>query len=113
MLRQSARAFVPKLDFITSVGYLDGGDARARLGLTGAGPVAIITDLCVLEPEPPSHEFVVTSIHPGVTRERIVAATGWPIRFAATAPTTEPPSEAELRTLRELQQRGGAAHGEG
>ncbi|MFI5277872.1 MAG: CoA-transferase subunit beta [Ktedonobacterales bacterium] len=112
MLRQSARAFVPTLDFITSVGYLVGGDARQRLGLTGAGPVAIITDLCVLEPEPPSHEFVVASIHPGVTREQIAAATGWPIRFAAAVRATEPPTEAELRTLRDLQRRTQAAHGE-
>jgi glutaconate CoA-transferase subunit B len=112
MLRQTARAFVPKVDFITSVGYLDGGDARARLGLTGAGPVAIITDLCVLEPEPPTHEFVVASIHPGVTREQIVAATGWPVRFAAEARATDPPTEAELRALRDLQARSAGEHGE-
>ena len=112
MLKQSARAFVPTLDFITSVGYLDGGDARARLGLSGEGPVAIITDLCVLEPEPPTHEFVVTRIHPGVTREQITAATGWPIRFAEQPQATEPPTEEELRALRDLQARTRAAHGE-
>ncbi|HEV2404908.1 MAG TPA: CoA-transferase subunit beta [Ktedonobacterales bacterium] len=112
MLKQSARAFVSKLDFITTVGYLDGGDARARLGLVGAGPVVVITDLCVLEPEPPSHEMVVTSIHPGVTREQIVAATGWPIRFAERIRETEPPTSAELLALRDLQARTRAAHGE-
>jgi glutaconate CoA-transferase subunit B len=112
LLKQSARAFVSKLDFITTVGYLDGGDARARLGLPGAGPVVVITDLCVLEPEPPSHEMVVTSIHPGVTREQIAAATGWPIRFAERMRETEPPTSAELLALRDLQARTRAAHGE-
>ncbi|HKV83409.1 MAG TPA: CoA-transferase subunit beta [Ktedonobacterales bacterium] len=112
MLKQSARAFVSTLDFITTVGYLDGGDARARLGLTGAGPVAVITDLCVLEPEPPSHEMVVASVHPGVTRERISAATGWPIRFAERVRETEPPTDGELLALRDLQARTRAAHGE-
>ena len=112
MLKQSARAFVPTLDFITTVGYLDGGDARARLGLSGAGPVVIITDLCVLAPEPPTHEFVVTRIHPGVTREQIAAATGWPIRFAAQPHETEPPTQNELLALRDLQERTRAAHGE-
>jgi glutaconate CoA-transferase subunit B len=112
LLKQSARAFVSKLDFITTVGYLDGGDARARLGLPGAGPVVIITDLCVLEPEPPSQEMVVTSIHPGVTREQIAAATGWPIRFAERMRETEPPTSAELLALRDLQARTRAAHGE-
>lgn len=113
LLKQSARAFVSKLDFITTVGYLDGGDARARLGLPGAGPVVVITDLCVLEPEPPSHEMIVTSIHPGVTREQIAAATGWPIRFAERMRETEPPTSAELLALRDLQARTRAAHGTG
>ncbi|MGZ3582283.1 MAG: CoA-transferase subunit beta [Ktedonobacterales bacterium] len=112
MLKQSARAFVSKVDFITSVGYLDGGGARGRLGLPGKGPVAIITDLCVLEPEPPSNELVVTHMHAGVTREQIVAATGWPIRFAQDVRETEPPTDEELLTLRDLQQRTLAAHGE-
>ncbi len=112
MLKQSARAFVSKLDFITSVGYLDGGDARARLGLPGKGPVAIITDLCVMQPEPPSNELVMMYMHPGVTREQVVAATGWPIRFASTVEETEPPTDEELHTLRDLQQRTRAAHGE-
>ena len=112
MLKQSSRAFVSTLDFITSVGYLHGGDARARLGLPGKGPVAIITDLCVLEPEPPANELVVTHMHAGVTREQIVAATGWPIRFAQDMRETEPPTDAELFTLRDLQQRTLAAHGD-
>lgn len=111
ILKQTARAFVPKLDFVTSVGFLDGGDARTRLGLPGSGPVKVITDLCVLEPEPPSQELIVTSIHPGESRERIVAATGWPMRFAQNVQATEPPSGDELSALRELQRRTADAHG--
>lgn len=112
MLRQSARSFVPKLDFITSVGHLDGGDARARLGLLGKGPVVVITDLCVLEPEPPTNELTVTRLHPGVTREAVTAATGWPVRFAEAVRETEAPTEQELWTLRDLQRRTLAAHGD-
>ncbi|MGH3508614.1 MAG: CoA-transferase subunit beta [Nocardioidaceae bacterium] len=112
MLRQSPRSFVARLDFITSVGYGDGGDARERLGLPGRGPVAVITDLCVLEPEPPSHELTVTRLHPGVTRDAVVAATGWPIRFADDVRVTEAPTEAELWALRDLQERTQAAHGD-
>ena len=112
MLRQSARSFVSKLDFITSVGYLDGGDARERLGLSGKGPVVVITDLCVLEPEPPTNELVVTRLHPGVTREAVMAATGWPIRFAEDVRETEAPTAEELWALRDLQRRTLAAHGD-
>ncbi|WP_225788029.1 CoA-transferase subunit beta [Pseudomonas sp. Marseille-P8916] len=112
ILKQSQRAFVDKLDFITSVGHGEGGDSRKRLGLPGDGPVGIITDLCLMEPEAGTHEFVVTSIHPGVTREQIVAATGWPIRFAENVQTTAEPSEVELSALRDLEARTAAAHGQ-
>jgi glutaconate CoA-transferase subunit B len=112
ILKQSPRAFVDKLDFITSVGHGEGGDSRKRLGLPGEGPVGIITDLCIMEPEAGTHEFVVTSIHPGVTREQIIAATGWAIRFADEVQTTAAPNEVELTALRDLEQRTAAAHGQ-
>jgi glutaconate CoA-transferase, subunit B len=111
VVKQSARSFVPKLDFITSAGYLDGGDARERLGLPGRGPAAVITDLCVLEPDPVTKELTVVSLHPGVTREQASAATGWPLRFAPTVAETAAPTPAELATLRALQQRTALAHG--
>ena len=112
ILRHNARAFVERLDFVTSAGFLDGGDARERAGLRGRGPAAVITDLCILEPDPASRELVVTSIHPGVTREQIALATGWPIRFAADVAPTEPPSAETLAVLRDLQARTRRAHGE-
>jgi glutaconate CoA-transferase, subunit B len=112
ILRQNARAFVERLDFVTSVGFLDGGDARARAGLRGRGPTAVITDLCILEPAPATKELTVTQIHPGVTREQIAEATGWPIRFAADVAQTEPPSAEGLEVLRDLQARTRRAHGE-
>jgi hypothetical protein len=49
-----------------------------------------------MEPEEGTHEFVVTALHPGVTREQVVAATGWAIRFADQVSTTEAPTEVEL-----------------
>jgi glutaconate CoA-transferase subunit B len=112
ILRHNPRAFVKRLDFVTSAGFLDGGDARARAGLTGRGPTAVITDLCILEPDPRSKELTVTRIHPGVTREQIALATAWPICFAPDAATTEPPGTDVLAVLRALQARTRAAHGE-
>ena len=111
ILKQSHRSFVDKLAFITSVGYGEGGDHRQQLGLPGKGPTAIITDLCIMEPEAGTHEFVVTALHPGVTREQVVAATGWAIRFADQVATTEAPTATELDALRDLQARTAAAHG--
>src|ERR1700755_1082150 len=84
VLKQSARTFVKKLDFVTSVGYLDGGDARKRLGLPGKGPVAVVTDLCVMKPDLATKELTVTQLQPGITREQVSKATGWEIHFAGT-----------------------------
>ena len=92
IMAQSKRSFAPKLDFITSFGHGDGGDNRARLGLKTKGPTKLITDLCVLEPDPETKEMTVVSIHPGVTREQIAEATGWPVRFAAKVDETPPPT---------------------
>jgi glutaconate CoA-transferase subunit B len=111
ILRHSARAFVPTVDFVTSFGHGEGGDHRRRLGIETAGPTLVVTDLCLLRPEDDTRELVVTSVHPGVTREQIAAQTGWPIRFAPDAETTRPPDAAELAVLRELQARTARAHG--
>ena len=111
VLQQSPRTFVERLDFITSAGYLDGGEARARLNVPGKGPVAIITDLCIMEPEPVTHEFVVTSLHAGVSRAKVEDSTGWKVRFAEAVSETPEPTERELSVLRDLQQRTATAHG--
>jgi glutaconate CoA-transferase, subunit B len=84
---------------------LPGAGDRRRLGLTGAGPTRVITDLCVLEPDPSTRELTLTACHPGVTAEQVRAATGWPLKAADTVVTTAAPSLAELAALRELRER--------
>ncbi|HUH63299.1 MAG TPA: CoA-transferase subunit beta [Terracidiphilus sp.] len=111
IVKQSRRSFVEKLDFITSAGFLSGGDSRERAGIPGKGPVAIITDLCILRPDPKTRELTVTSIHPEISRDQIVASTGWEVRFSQDCVTTEPPTEKELTTLRDLLARTAKAHG--
>jgi glutaconate CoA-transferase subunit B len=111
VLKQSARAFVKKLDFVTSVGHLDGGDARNRLRLPGKGPVAVVTDLCLMQPDRVTKELTVTELHPGIGRNQVVQATSWEIRFAAELKETAAPTSLELETLRDLQLRTKLAHG--
>jgi glutaconate CoA-transferase subunit B len=102
MIRQSRRTFVRELDFVTSVGYAAGGDARERLGLRGRGPVLLVTDLGVLEPDPVTRELTLTRVHPGVTVADVRAATGWDLAVADGVAVTEPPTDEELATLRRL-----------
>jgi glutaconate CoA-transferase subunit B len=111
VMSQSRRSFVERLDFVTSLGHGEGGDHRRRLGVTTKGPTRLVTDLAIFEPEPESRELVVTSLHPGVTREAVRDATAWPIRFAPAVFETAPPSAQELSVLRELHRRTAAAHG--
>jgi glutaconate CoA-transferase subunit B len=109
---QSRRAFVERLDFLTSVGHGDGGDHRARLGMTPIGPAKVITDLCVMEPDSRTRELMVTSLHPGVTRDQVIAATGWHVQFAAVVSETPAPGDEELAVLRRLRLATETAHKE-
>jgi len=113
MLRQSKRAFVAKLDFVSSAGYLDGGDSRDRLGMPGRGPSAVITDLGILTPDPLTKELTLSGLHPGVTAEQVIAATGWPLKVVPNVLYTSPPSAAELAVLRDLNERTARAHAAG
>ncbi len=110
-LRQNKRAFVPKLDFVTSGGHFDGGDARKRMGLPGQGPIGVITDLGVLTPDHDTKELTLTSLHPGVTVEKAIEATGWPLKVSPRLGITAAPTEVELNVLRDLNERTVRAHG--
>lgn len=103
VMRQRLRAFVSAVDFVTSVGHGSGPGDRERLGLRGAGPRRVITDLGVLEPDPGTAELVVTALHPGITIERVRAETGWEIEVSPDLKITAPPSDTELATLRGMR----------
>lgn len=102
-LRHNTRAFVEEVDFVTSLGHGTGGDHRARLGLRGAGPTEVITDLGILRPDPMSRELVLTSVHPGVTAEQVQDATGWDLAVADDLDETAAPTPEELCVMRELK----------
>jgi glutaconate CoA-transferase subunit B len=110
-MAQSTRTFVAQLDFITSLGHGEGGDHRRRLGIYTKGPTKLVTDLCVMEPDPVSREMQVVAIHPGVTPEQLRANTGWPVKFAENLIQTPVPTAQELSVLRDLQERTKRAHG--
>ena len=103
IMRQSPRSFVEHLDFRSSVGYGDAPNDRTHLGMPGRGPTVVITDLGVLRPDPESCELTLTQVHPGVSVERAREQTGWPLQVSDELEETEPPSEEDLRELRELR----------
>ncbi|MCY3633196.1 MAG: CoA-transferase subunit beta [bacterium] len=102
-LRHSRRAFVEELDFVTSLGHGTGNGCREQMGLRGRGPSAVISDLCVLRPDPVTKELTLTSVHPGVSIDDVRDATGWDLQVADEVEVTPVPSSDELTVLRDLK----------
>jgi glutaconate CoA-transferase subunit B len=98
----SPRSLVEKVDFISAAGYLDGGDARERLGLDG-GPALLISNLAVMDFDPTSKKMRLKSVHPGITVEEVQEATGFELlRPPDTVPETRPPSQEQVRLIRDV-----------
>ena len=110
VLKQNARAFVPRLGFRSTAGFFEGHGARTRLGIGGAGPQAVITDHGVLRPAPETDELHLVARYDGVSVDEIVKATGWPLRLADRIDVVAAPTGEELRILRDLHARTRAAH---
>jgi len=96
---QSKRSFTDRVDFITSPGFVDGPETRARLGMPGDGPRMVITNLGCYEFT--DGEMMLTSLHPGCTLEQVQNNTGWDIRVSSDLRTTDEPTREELRIIRE------------
>ena len=110
VMQQSPRSFVPRLDFRTSCGYLEGSGARRASGCPGAGPRAVITDFGVLRPHRETEELQLAALYPGITVEAARAATGWPLQIADAVQVLPAPEPAELEALRDLEARTHSAH---
>jgi glutaconate CoA-transferase subunit B len=102
IMRLKRRAFVDKLDFRTSPGHLDGGDARARLGLAGGGPEIVISDKAILNFDNPEKEMQLSALYPNVTAKDVQAEVAWPLRLAARIDEVAAPTAEELRLIREV-----------
>jgi glutaconate CoA-transferase subunit B len=102
VMRQSRKTFTEELDFRTTVGFADGAGGRARLGLPGAGPLTLITDIGIFRPDLETSEMTVFELHPGRTSDEIREATGWKVKMSATVNTSPEPSDEELVLLRKL-----------
>jgi glutaconate CoA-transferase subunit B len=96
------RRFVERVDYVTSPGFLEGGDAREKAGLVGGGARKVITNLGILEFDPKSREMKLVAVHPGITPEQVQDKTGFQLAVADDLEVTTPPSEEELEILRTI-----------
>jgi glutaconate CoA-transferase subunit B len=106
VINHQKHRLVEKVDYITSPGFLDGGDARVRAGLPGGGPAVVITDRATLRPFGSDNELHLASVHPGHTVEEIVENTGWDLKFIPDFAETAPPSETEMAALHRIDKEG-------
>ena len=88
------------MDFRTSAGFLDGRQEREAAKLPGKGPLAVVTDLGILEPDE-NGELIITALHPNATLDQARANTGWELKSTPELRITASPTEEELRILRE------------
>lgn len=100
MTAHQKRRFPETVDFQTSAGFRYKAASRAETGVRGGGPQAVVTDLGILEPDADG-ELTLTALHPDVTVEEVQANTGWPLKVAPSLRRTDPPTQEELRILRE------------
>ena len=93
------RRFPEKVDFRTSAGFLGGRAEREAAHLRGAGPLAVVTNLGIMEPDE-NGELILTALHPGATVEQARENTGWELKVASNLKTTSPLTTEELNILR-------------
>ena len=111
IMRQTARSFVERIDFRTSPGNLGGAEQSERIrregGWLGRGPSVVVTDLGIWHFDDDG-EMRLDSLHPGATLDDVRATIGWQPRIAGSLASTAPPTDAELRLIREELDPGGA-----
>jgi glutaconate CoA-transferase subunit B len=101
MTVHSKARFVEKCEFVTSPGFLTGAGAREAAGLPEGGPYKIVTDLAVMGFDETTRAMMIESLHPGVEIENVQAETGFELIVPKKVERTAPPTERELKILRE------------
>jgi len=97
----NARVFVEKVDVVSGVGY----DRAAALGPRTSRFHEIrrvVSNLGVFDFGGVDHAMRLVSVHPGVTVNTVVSATGFELEADEDVPETRAPSGEELRILREV-----------
>ncbi|MGD0423123.1 MAG: CoA-transferase [Candidatus Bathyarchaeia archaeon] len=96
------RRFVEKVDFITSPGYLSGGNSRYNSGLIFGGPHKVLTDLGMMGFDPSTKMLRLEAIHEGVEIQEVLDNTGFDLPISPSLQKITPPNKRELKLLRQI-----------
>lgn len=101
IMRHEARKLRAAISFVTSPGYITGGDSRQQAGLIG-GPSRVITDKAIFGFHPETKQMMLMSIHPGNTLDDVLQTMGFTPVIPQDLPCTAPPTEEELHLIRDV-----------
>lgn len=99
-MQHNRRKFVEQVDYLTSPGWLQGGDTRRQAGLADGGPQAVITDLAIMRFDAQTHDMYLDQYYPGVTPAKVLEMMSFSVDVARAREAT-PPTAEELNVLRE------------
>lgn len=102
MMRLENRGFLEKIDYVTSPGFLTGGNSRQRAGFVGGGSAAVVTQKCIFRFDDTTKEMYLDSLHPGVTVDEVRAEVSWDLKVADALKETEPPTIAEIEFMKSI-----------
>lgn len=106
MMVQEKRRFVERVDYLTTPGYLSGGETRKTAGLRGGGPSAAITTMGVFRFDPVTKEMYLESCHPGVAPEKVKDNVSWDLKVSPEVGVTELPTQEQVEIMRTLDPYG-------
>jgi glutaconate CoA-transferase subunit B len=95
------RTFVEHVDFVSGPGFQSG---QSRL--PGGGPSLIVTPLCTMDFDPDTHRARLATLHPGVSVDQVLDATGFAPIVPAKVEATPLPTPEELSILRRMDRTG-------
>jgi len=104
VLTMRSGEFVKKLDYLTSPGYLEGGDSRDRSGRfpKGSGPSILLSTKGIFKFDPETKEMYLAQIHPGIQLADIQKDIPWELKIADNLVETEPPNDEEINFIRKF-----------
>jgi glutaconate CoA-transferase subunit B len=101
IMRQAQRSFVETLHFRTSPGHSGDPEHDSARGWSGSGPTSVVTDLGTYGFDVETGEMTLLTLHPGVTLDQVRENMGWEPRVSSGLGETPPPTDEELRIIRE------------
>jgi len=101
IMRHEERKLKKAISFVTSPGYISGGESRVQAGLKG-GPSRVITDKAIFGFHPETKQMMLMSIHPGTTLVDVLGTMGFSPVVPEHVPLTEPPTQEQVRLIREV-----------